>query len=249
VTGFARSSWYRVRTRSTPAALEGRLRTLAHERPRFGYRRLHVLLRREGFQVNHKRVWRIYRAEGLAVRRRRRKRVCAAPRRVLAPPTAANQRWSMDFVQDGTVNGRRFRVLCVVDDFTRECLALVTDTSITGARVARELQWLTSTRARPEVLVSDNGPEFTGKAMDAWAYGLGIKLHFIRPGKPMDNGYVESFNGKFRDECLNAHWFNNLDHARSVIATWKDDYNDFRPHSSLGDAAPTEYARRQQRLA
>lgn len=155
----------------------------------------------------------------------------------------------MDFVQDVTVGGRRFRVLCIVDDFTRECLALVVDTSITGARVARELEWLVKARGRPQVLVSDNGPEFTGKAMDGWAYANSVKLHFIRPGKPMDNGYVESFNGKLRDECLNAHWFNHLDDARHIIGAWKDDYNDVRPHSSLGNAAPAEYARQQTRLA
>jgi putative transposase len=200
--GFARSSvLYRSRRIEQPKLVE-RLKALAAERPRFGYRRLHLMLGREGFVVNHKRVHRLYRVEGLALRRKRRKRLTSAPRLVRVAPTRPNERWSMDFVSDATVNGRRFRVLNVVDEFTREALVTVVATSISGARVARELDMLASIRGKPETIVSDNGPEFISKAMDAWAYSAGVKLHFIRPGKPIENAYVESFNGHFRDECL-----------------------------------------------
>jgi len=200
--GFARSSvLYRSRRIEQPKLVE-RLKALAAERPRFGYRRLHLMLGREGFVVNHKRVHRLYRVEGLALRRKRRKRLTSAPRLVRVAPTRPNERWSMDFVSDATVNGRRFRVLNVVDEFTREALVTVVATSISGARVARELDMLASIRGKPETIVSDNGPEFISKAMDAWAYSVGVKLHFIRPGKPIENAYVESFNGHFRDECL-----------------------------------------------
>ena len=239
--GFHRSSCRYVATRTMVQGLLDDIRAHAAARPRFGYRRIHVLLRRAGWRVNHKRVYRIYRAEGLAVRRRKRKRMAVGLRTVLPPPTAPNQRWSMDFTLDTLASGRRFRTFNVVDDFTRECLVIEVDTSLGGARVVRALQRVLAVRGRPNVIVCDNGPEFAGKTLDAWAYAAGVKIHFIRPGKPVENCYVESFNGKFRDECLNDHWFLGLDDAKTKIEDWRHDYNEVRPHSSLGDLTPTEY--------
>jgi putative transposase len=187
--------------------LKARLRTLAGERRRFGYRRLTVLLRREGWPVNHKRVYRLYRAEGLGVRRRKRKRIGAVERQPLTIPTRQNERWSMDFISDALSEGRKFRSLNIVDDFNRECLAAEVDTSIPGARVVRVLERLRERRGLPQILVMDNGPEFAGQAVDVWAYEQGVRLHFIEPGKPVQNAFIESFNGKMRDECLNEHWF------------------------------------------
>lgn len=242
VVGHARSSCRYRSKRPAADKLSARLVELATERPRFGYRRLAVMLRREGWTVNHKRVYRLYKELGLAVRRKKRKRLAAGLRTVLPPPTRPNQRWSMDFMQDTLTSGRRFRTFNIVDDMTRECLAIEVDTSISGVRVARTLQRIIDQRGMPEVIVSDNGPEFAGRAMDAWAYQAGVKLHFIRPGKPVENCYVESFNGKFRDECLNEHWFADLADARSKIASWLTDYNEVRPHSSLANATPKEYS-------
>jgi putative transposase len=242
VLGVGRSSCrYRARRQVAVGLLED-LRAHAIARPRFGYRRIHVLLRRGGWRVNHKRVYRLYRAEGLAVRRRRRKRMALGLRTVLPPPSRRNERWSMDFTLDTLANGRRFRTLNIVDEFTRECLTIEVDTSIGGSRVARVLARLLETRGRPAVIVCDNGPEFAGKTLDAWAYQAGVKIHFIRPGKPVENGYIESFNGKFRDECLNNHWFLDLDDAKTKIEAWRRDYNEVRPHSSLGDMTPKEYS-------
>lgn len=244
VVGCARSSWH-YKTRKKPQSdLVARMKELAVQRPRFGYRRLHELLRREGVQVNHKRIHRLYKAEGLMVRRKLRKRIAGRARVVLPAPSAPNQRWSMDFVSDATAVGRRFRVWSVVDDFTRECLELVVDSSISGQRVARELDVIIARRGKPEMIVSDNGSEFTSKAMDRWAYRTGVKLHFIRPGKPVENAFIESFNGKLRDECLNQNWFTSLDDARQLIESWRKDYNECRPHSSLDGQTPTEYASR-----
>ncbi len=241
VLGQARSSCRYVPRRTTVQALLDDLLGLAVKRPRFGYRRLHLMLRRQGWRVNHKRVYRIYRAEGLAVRRRKRKRLAAGLRVKLPVPTRANERWSMDFVHDALATGRKFRVLNIVDDLTREALAIEVDTSLGGARVARVLDRLVELRGRPSVIVCDNGPEFTGRVLDEWAYRTGVKIHFIRPGKPTENAYVESFNGKFRDECLNEHWFLDLNDARTKIENWRVDYNEVRPHSSLGDLTPKEY--------
>lgn len=218
------------------------LRVLAARRPRFGYRRLTVLLRREGWVANHKRVYRIYRQEGLAVRRKRRKKFAARARVVLPLPTQANERWSMDFMGDTLASGRTFRTFNIVDDASRECLAIEVDTSLSGYRVVRVLDRIATTRPLPAMIVSDNGPEFTSKVLDAWAYEHRVQLHFIRPGKPVENAFVESFNGKFRDECLNENWFQGLADAREKIETWRLDYNLVRPHSSLGDRTPTEYA-------
>jgi putative transposase len=233
---------YRERRADWPALRE-RLRGLAAERRRFGYRRLHVLLRREGYRVNLKRVYRLYREEELAVRRRRRRRRVARGT-PLAVPARINERWSLDLLLDTLEDGRRVRLLSVVDDFTRACLAIEVDTSIGGRRVVEVLQRLVETRGTPAVLITDNGPEFIGRALDAWVYARGIRLHFIDPGKPNQNAYVESFNGRFRDECLNEHWFLSLAHARQIVEAWRVDYNAVRPHSSLGNVSPTEFEQR-----
>jgi putative transposase len=241
LVGLGRSTCrYRPRRQDWPM-LRDRLRTLAGERRRFAYRRLHVLLRREGFLVNLKRIYGLYTQEGLTVRRRKRRR--RVPRGVprLPAPMRINERWSLDFVLDVLDDGRRFRILTVVDDFTRACLAIDVDTSIDGRRVAQVLQRLIETRGTPARLVTDNGPEFISRALDAWAYAHGIELHFIEPGKPNQNAYVESFNGQMRDECLNEHWFMSLGQARETIETWRQDYNAVRPHSALGDIPPEEF--------
>lgn len=232
---------YTARRQDPPKLLE-RLRKLATERRRYGYRRLTILLRREGFLVNHKRVYRLYRGEGLLVRRRRRKKTAGVERMMLPPPERVNQRWSMDFLQDGLGDGRRLRVLTLVDDYSRECLAIEVNTSLPGARVVQVLEQVSSMRRVPENIVVDNGPEFAGKALDAWAYARGVGLHFIEPGKPVQNAYIESFNGKFRDECLNEHWFGSIPEAQAIVEAWRQDYNTFRPHSSLANRTPQEAA-------
>lgn len=220
-----------------------RLYALAAQRRRFGYRRLWVLLRREGFWVNHKRVYRLYRQEGLAVRRRKRKRLAGVARgTAVSAPERVDQRWSMDIVADALSSGRRIRVLTVIDNYTRECLAAEVDTSLPGLRVARVLDRLGAERGLPELIVVDNGAEFAGRAMDAWAYEHGVRLHFIDPRKPVQNAYSESFNGRFRDERLNEHWSTSLPAARHIVETWRDDYNAVRPHSALGNRTPREFA-------
>jgi len=226
------------------AAITTRLLALAALRPRFGYRRLGVLLRREGYVANHKRVYRLYRQSHLALRRRHHKRLAAFSRVPLLMPVRANQVWAMDFMQDALVNGRKFRTLNVVDVYTRECRAIEVDTSLGGARVVRVLARLAEAHGTPVRIMLDNGPEFTSKALDAWAYAHQVELTFSRPGKPTDNGYIESFNGKLRDECLNRHWFTSLDDARATLEAWRCDYNDARPHSALGQLAPTAFAQR-----
>lgn len=203
------------------------------------------MLKREGWLDNHKRVARIYREEGLQVRRRKRKKLTAAARAPMPAPTRPNQQWAMDFLMDATTGGRKLRVLAVVDEFTRECLGVEVDTSIGGTRVARALDRIVEFRGKPEGIRVDNGPEFAGRALDAWAYQQKIRLDFIRPGKPNDNAYIESFNGKFRDECINANEFFSLNEARDIIETWREDYNDERPHKSLGQMTPSEFARLQ----
>ncbi|MBA17602.1 MAG: IS3 family transposase [Sphingomonas sp.] len=228
--------------RDDDAGLREKLRELANQRRRFGYRRLHILLRREGIVINRKKTQRLYKEEGLAVRRRRSGRRAVgtrAPAPVLALP---NQRWSLDFVHDQMVSGRRFRVLNVVDDVTRECLAAVPDTSISGHRVVRELTHLITQRGKPGMIVSDNGTELTSNAILAWCGQIGVEWHYIAPGRPMQNGYVESFNGRMRDELLNETLFMSLAHARVEIAAWVEDYNRERPHSSLGYATPAAFA-------
>ena len=241
LVGMERSSYRYARRRQDESGLRRRLRELAAERRRYGYRRLAVLLRREGWAVNHKRVYRLYGEEGLEVRRRKRKRIGPTQRQPLTTPLRPNERWSMDFVSDALSDGRKFRSLNLVDDFNRECLALEVDTSLPGIRVVRVLEQRGAWRGWPEVLVMDNGPEFAGQALDAWAYQRQVRLHFIEPGKPVQNAFIESFNGKFRDECLNEHWFTSLEDARQTIETWRRDYNEIRPHSALGYRTPKEF--------
>jgi putative transposase len=219
-----------------------RLRELAEQRKRFGSPRLHIMLKREGLVINHKKTERLYREVGLALRRKRKRKGAAGIRVVMAPSRRVNERWSMDFVTDSTVTGRRFRALTIVDDYSRECPAIEVDTSLGGRRVVSVLDRLAETRGLPEVITIDNGPEFAGKALDEWAYRKGVKLNFIRPGKPIENAFVESFNGRFRDECLNTNWFLSVKHAREVIEEWRRDYNEVRPHSSLKGHTPREYA-------
>lgn len=243
LVGIARSVLrYEGGVRADESALRDRIVELAQERRRFGYRRIHALLRREGKAVNHKRVYRLYREQGLAVRRRRRRKGVAVEREPLALPSAPNEVWSMDFVMDALADGRRLKVLTIVDDFTKESIDIVVDRSIPGAYVARVLEQAVRFRGAPRVIRTDQGPEFTGKALDQWAYGRGVQLKLIQPGKPTQNAFIESFNGKFRDECLNEHWFTSLAHARAQIAVWRRDYNEQRPHSTLGYQPPAEFA-------
>ena len=238
---------YRHRGRADEGALRQRLRELAAERPRFGYRRLHALLRREGIAVNHKRVERLYRAEGLAVRRPTRKRVARDGRGRAELPRRPNQQWGVDFVSDALAWGRRIRLFTVVDVFTREVLAIEVDTSLPGGRVVRVLERLAAERSAPDEIVLDNGPELAGKAVDQWAYERGVNLRFIEPGKPVQNAFVESFHGRLRDECLDRHWFVGLSDARQTVAAWRDDSNRARPHSALGYRPPAEFRRAFER--
>jgi putative transposase len=247
--GFPRASHRYESTRVDAPELEAKLREVAVQRPRFGYRRLHLMLRRAGLNVNHKRIYRLYRLEGLTVRIKRRKRLAASPRVAPSAPIRSGQRWSMDFVCDHTAEGIRFRVLTLVDDFSRRAPGLLVERSMSGARVARFLEELAAVNGRPETIVIDNGPEFVSNALDQWAHAHNVRLHFIRPGRPVENAFIESFNGKFRDECLNANWFHGLDHAREVVAEWVEDYNERRPHSSLGGLTPTEFERAQERTS
>ena len=233
----------RYHSRRPPdTALRARLRELANERRRFGYRRLFILLRREGEPSGINRIYRLYREEGLTVRKRRARRRAVGTRCPILVEAKVNARWSLDFVHDQFAHGRRFRILNVVDDVTRECLAAVPDTSISGKRVARELTTLIERRGKPSVIVSDHGTEFTSNAILAWAEEHRIEWHYIAPGKPMQNGYIESFNGKMRDELLNETLFLDLAQARQAIAAWVTDYNTARPHSSLGYKTPLTYA-------
>jgi putative transposase len=233
----------RYQSRRPPeAVLRARLRQLANERRRFGYRRLFILLRREGEASGINRIYRLYREEGLTVRKRKARRRAIGTRAPLLVEAKVNARWSLDFVHDQMANGRRFRILNVVDDITRECLMTVVDTSISGHRVARELTMLMSQRGKPGLIVSDNGTELTSNAIFAWSKDHGIDWHYIAPGKPMQNGFVESFNGRMRDELLNETLFRSLDHARSAIARWAEDYNTARPHSALNYRTPVAYA-------
>jgi putative transposase len=225
------------------ARLRERLRALAGERRRFGYRRLHELLRREGWRANHKLVERLYREEKLAIRRRgRQKRGLGG---VLAGswcPIAANQRWSLDFTEDRLANGRRFRTANLKDDCTRECPAILVDFSLPGQRVVTMLEDVARERGYPDMLVVDNGPELRGRELDRWAHGHGVRLFFIDPGKPMQNGSIESFNGRFRDECLDQRWFTSLPEACRLIEAWRLDYNEHRPHTSLRMRTPAAFA-------
>ncbi len=250
LVGMHRGSWRYRRRRPEDGALRARLRELAAERVRFGYRRLHALLRREKspdgtlrWVVNHKRVYRLYREERLAMRPKKRKRFRAEARVPLVLPTQANEVWTMDFTRDALASGGKFRTLNLMDGFTREALEIEVDRSLPGRRVVGVLDGLKETRGLPEAIQLDNGPEFICRRVDQWAYWNGVRLHFIDPGKPTQNAFIESFNGKFRDECLNQNWFFDLVDARRIIRAWKEDYNTVRPHSSLGYRTPEEFAR------
>jgi putative transposase len=224
-----------------------RIRDIANVRPRFGYLRIHVMLRREGWMVNRKRVHRLYRLEGLQVRMRvRRRKHMSLHRGPVPTPTATNQHWSMDFVHDQLANGRRFRVLTLIDQWSRESLSLESAFSLSGKDVTNVLEGLSWQRPLPKAITMDHGTEFTSKALDEWAWQHGVQLDFIRPGKPVENGLIESFNGRLRDECLNVTEFTSLEHVRATLAAWQDDYNQHRPHGSLGHLTPSEFARRGQ---
>lgn len=241
-TGFARAS-QRYRTQRAPdTELRARLHDLAARRPRWGYRQFARVLRRQGPRVNRKRVQRVYQEEGLQVRRRKRKRRAVVPRVPMAVPTRANERWSMDVVHDTLGDGRSFRALTIVDDCTRECPAIEVDFSLPGARVTAVLDRLARSRGVPQAIVCDNGPEFAGQDLDEWAYAHHVVLAFIQPGKPTQNAFIESFNGTFREECLNENWFVSLHDAQRTIEAWRIDYETERPHSRLRDLTPREFA-------
>lgn len=242
-------SSYRYKSIAEPyAALRMRLRDLAATRVGWGYRRLTIALQREGWQVGKKLVYRLYLEENLLLRRKRpRRRLRSTGRQTPSPPLSLNERWSMDFMSDSLGNGRRFRVLTIVDDYSRESVCIRTGFRITGAQVATVLQGLARKRGLPKILKVDNGPEFTSVSLDQWAYWNKVQLNFSRPGTPTDNAVIESFNARVRQECLNAHWFENLDAAQAAINTWRQTYNNEHPHSSLGDIPPKEFARNHQK--
>lgn len=243
--GLGRSTHrYRACKAERDARLRSRLKELAAKRMRFGYRRLTAMLLREGMLANHKRVYRLYREEGLAMRIRQRRRIRWSGAAVKPAASQPNERWSMDFVSDCVSSGKLIRMLTIVDDCTRECPAIEVDTSLGGLRVRRVLDRIANERGLPEAIVVDNGPEFRGRALTAWSEERGVRLEFIQPGKPVQNAYIESFNGRLRDECLNANWFTSLSDARRKVETWRQDYNEQRPHSSLNYLPPAEFARK-----
>jgi putative transposase len=240
--GFHRSAVrYVAMPRAGETALRQRLRELADEKPRWGSPMLTWRLRREGFRDNHKRIRRLYRLEGLAVKRRRKKRV-AQTRVSLPGASKPNERWAMDFVRDTLADGRAFRALTIVDTCTRESPAIEVDVSLGSDRVVAVLERLAISRGLPQRITVDNGPEFQSRSLDSWAHRRGVSLDFIRPGKPVENAFIESFNGRLRDECLNQHWFLSLADARRTIESWRENYNTARPHSGLALRTPTEYA-------
>lgn len=232
---------YRSR-RADDTDLRNAIKRVSREQRRFGYRSIYVMVEREGYRVNHKKLRRIYREEKLQVRRRGGRKRALGTRKPMVLPDGPNQRWSLDFVSDAFTDGRRFHILAVVDDFTRENLALIADTSLSGLRVTRELNGIIAERGAPGTIVSDNGTEFTSMAILRWVQETGIDWHYIAPGKPTQNAFIESFNGKLRDECLNETLFSSLAEARETLETWQKDYNTQRPHSALGNLTPTEFA-------
>ncbi len=247
----SRSTWYKkLKGKPLDAPLKARMHEIASARVRFGFWRISVLMRREGWKVNHKRVYRLYKEEGLNLRTKRPRRNRSAATRLDRPVLSGpNQLWSMDFVSDALFNGKKFRALTLVDNHTRECLAIVVGQSLTGACVAEALSnVIASGRELPKRIQTDNGPEFISVALDKWAYDNNVVLDFSRPGKPTDNPFVESFNGSFRDECLNVNWFMSLDDAKNKIENWRQDYNYFRPHSSLSDTPPALFAKQFEKI-
>jgi len=241
VAGVPRSSYRYRSVAAGQTALRLRLRDLAATRVRYGYRRLHVLLRREGWRVNHKRIYRLYREEGLGIRVKRRKKLASASRLLSSPATKPLERWSLDFLTDGLANGRRFWVLTIVDAVSRVSPVIEVGVPLTGERVVAVLERLKGTIGRPERIAIDDGPEFISKALDAWAYHNSVQLEFSRPGKPTDNAFAESFNGRFRDECLNQHWFVSLEEVQQTVEAWRLDYNMSRPHRALGQQTPAAW--------
>jgi putative transposase len=229
--------------------LRGKIVELAHVRRRFGYRRIHDLLRPAYPAINHKRIYRLYTEAQLTVRKRRKAKRPSGERQPLAPARAINEAWSMDFVSDSLVNGRRIKLLTVADDFSHECVDIAVDYGIGGQSVARLLDQAARFRGYPQIVRTDNGPEFTSRAFMGWAQARGIRHLLIDPGKPMQNAFIESFNGRLRDECLNEQWFETLQQARTTIAEWRRDYNEVRPHSSLGRIPPARFVEQHRRLA
>jgi len=221
------------------------IKLVAKERRRFGYRRIQVMLERKGIFMNHKKLRRLYTEEKLQVRRRGGRKRALGTRKPMVLPNGPNQRWSLDFVNDAFTDGRRFRILTVIDDFTRENIGLVADTSLSGQRVARELSIIVADRGMPSMIVSDNGTEFTSMAILKWVQDTSVDWHYIAPGKPQQNGFIESFNGKLRDECLNENLFSSMSAAREVLECWQHDYNHQRPHSALGNLTPLEFAEKK----
>ncbi len=242
VIQICRTSFCYRSNRDEQVSLRMRVNEIAKARVRYGYKRIHVLLRREGWRVNHKRVYRIYCEEGLNLRVKKPKRRRSAAQRVQRPPaTFVNESWSMDFVTDSLFNGHRFRSLTIVDNYSRECLAIEVGQHIKGEDVVRVVDRIKAMHGTPCFIKVDNGPEFISKELDKWAYDNKVTLDFSRPGRPIDNALVESFNGSFRDECLNTNWFLSLEDAREKIETWRRDYNEWRPHSSLDNLTPYQY--------
>lgn len=240
---MSRSNYNYQLKKDEQAPLRMRIKEIATVRVRYGYKRIHILLRREGWQINHKRVHRLYCLEGLNLRAKgKRKRMRSLQRPDRATATRMNESWSMDFVSDALFNGRRFRALTIVDTFSRECPAILVGQNLHGDEVVDVLERLKLLRGVPETICVDNGSEFVSKVLDNWAYENGVKLSFSRPGKPTDNPFVESFNGSFRDECLNVNWFLSIEDAKKKIETWRRDYNEFRPHSSLENMTPSQFA-------
>jgi putative transposase len=228
--------------------LREKITSLAQEKRRYGYRRIHILLKRDGRQINHKKVYRIYRELGLKVLKRGGRKRALGQRVVPMPLVRMNQEWSLDFVHDALADGRRIRMLTVVDDFTRESIKITVDSSLSGRRVCEELDQVLEARGKPDRILSDNGTEFTSTAVLAWCQEKGVRWDYIQPGKPYQNGYIESFNGKLRDECLNENLFLNLQAAKRLVEEWREEYNERRPHSSLGGKTPSEMARGEEKL-
>lgn len=245
---MARSGhYYRLKLRQKEPVIINRMKELIEQQNTIGCEMMHEILRREGLIRNHKRTERIYQEQGFSLKVRKRKRRISQVRIELPQAEQPNQRWSMDFMQVALWGGRRFRLLAVIDQFTKECPLIVLDFSISGVRVTRELDWLLLTRGKPEAITVDNGPEFAGIALDRWAYKNEVKLDFIRPGKPVENAFIESFNGKLRHECLNQHYFKTLEEAKSKVEDWRIWYNEFRPHQTLDGLTPAEFFKQQDK--
>lgn len=240
------SFYYKPKVLRDDSKIIARMKSLIEKHKSIGLPMMHDILHREGLVVNHKRTERIYRDQGLAIKLRKSRKRAAATRLILPAATRPNERWSMDFIQSVLWGGRRFRMLTVVDQFTKECPVIEVDTSITGLRVSRVLEWLSMTRGLPEAITVDNGPEFAGMTLDRWAYTKNVKLDFIRPGKPVENAFIESFNGKLRRECLNQHHFLDMEEARKIIEEWRLRYNSFRPHRALDGMTPECFASQWQ---